>query len=257
MAEEPDGVNEAVEGNLTIALTVATRAAETLARVMADRAREAAAASEAGSRQLQGRLDAERDAARSSVAGVDTDQWWARAQPEQVAAAWQTVQTWQGIDPELAQAGRQIAGQVQARYGIDVAETQFGPGAIRQALAEQNTARAGPEDQRRRAGRGSGEAVALMVEADLAEADRQPGGAGAAEQDAVVAYDSPARREDLAAGLGKIAEPEVVSARMLADTAQAQPASAAVGTPAKTPGRARAVRAPLGRAAERVQTFSR
>ena len=258
MAEESDGMNDAVEGHLVIAVTLATRAAETLAQIVAERAREAATASQAQARQLTARLDAERAAARASVEGVGGEQWWARAQPEQIAAAWQTTQTWKGLDPDLAATGREIASQLQARYGIDVDQVRPDPQALREALAaRQGAQQQDPGAQRTKAGREGLEAVVLVSEADAADRQRQSGQVSDVQASGQVAYDSAARREATAERLGKIADPETVRAVMLADLAQARPAREAVATKPSAASLTTSGRSPKVLAPERVKTLGR
>ncbi|MDQ3359699.1 MAG: hypothetical protein M3520_12955, partial [Actinomycetota bacterium] len=71
MADESDGVDEAVEGVLRVGLTAAgPRMAEIIARAREQAAREAQAASEHEARELAERLTAERSAARAQLAPV-------------------------------------------------------------------------------------------------------------------------------------------------------------------------------------------
>lgn len=258
MAEESDGMNDAVEGHLVIGVTLATRAAEVLAQIVAERAREAATASESRGRQLTGRLEAERAAARAAVEGVGSDQWWARAQPEQIADVWQTTQTWKGVDPDLAATGREIAGQLQARYGIDVEQARPDPQVLREAMAAREVAaQQDPGAQRTKAGREGLEATLLVAEADAADRGRVSEPAPSAEAGGEVAYDSDARREAKEARLSKVADPETVRAVMLADLAQGRPASEAVTTKASLGSQARPPRLAQDLASEQVKTMGR
>lgn len=257
MAEESDGMNDAVEGQLRIGVTLATRAAEVLAQIVAERAREAAAASEAEGRRLTARLDAERSAARASVEGVGSEPWWARAQPEQIADAWQTTQTWKEIDPDLARKGEEIAAQLQARYGIDVEQARPDPQALREAMAAREGAQQDAGAQRAKAGREGLEATLLVAEADAADRGRQSEQTPAAEAGGEVAYDSDARREAKEGRLSKVADPETVRAVMLADLAQGRPASEAVATKASLGSQARPPQLAQDLASEQVKTMGR
>ena len=60
---ESDGIEDAVEGSVRIALTVAGQVGERLARSREASARQGQAASEQHALELQGRLDGERGAA--------------------------------------------------------------------------------------------------------------------------------------------------------------------------------------------------
>lgn len=262
MAEERDGMNEAVEdrmrGGLVIGLTVATRAAEQMAQIVAARAREAAAADASRARELQARLSAERSAAKASVTGVTSEVWWKRAKPEEIATAWQTTQTWRDQDPYLAAVGSHIRDEVHERYGIDVKNLRPDPRALEEALEVRGLTHDQARAQHQRAGQDVTEAVVLMADADGAERANDASRAGVSEQGGEVAYDSAQRRDDLAARLlDRGVDPRAVSARMAADTAQAHPASeiAAVAPPSAIA--ARPARAPVTRAAEKVKNFSR
>lgn len=254
MAEEPDGMNEAIDGNLVLGLTMATRAAEQLAQIVAARAREAAAADAAQGRELQARLSAERSAAKASVMGVNSEAWWKRAKPEEIAAAWQTTQTWRVQDPYLAAAGDRIRDEVHERYGVDMNDLRADPAALREALAERGISQDQPAAPRREAGREGVEAAVLIGEADAADRRSAPALSSQSDAETEVGYDTPARREAMAERLGKVAEPDVVQARVLADTAQAQPASAAVSTP---PTAGRGARPVTAQNVERDRALSR
>lgn len=242
MADQPDGLEESFEGHLQLAVTLAGRAGQAAGQVIAHRARVAEAARDAEGRRLTDRLEVERAAARSSVVGVEGERWWARATPEKIAQVWQTTQAWRDLDPDLARVGDEVVEQVQARYGIDLRDARPDLDVLRQALAEQSADQERAASQRRAAGRDDVEAVVLLAEAEAAESEGDPDGAVAAEQGSEAAYDSVERREALAARLEGGVEPDAVQARVLADTAQAKPPSAALeavaGSLKKAPGRA-------------------
>lgn len=60
MADETDGIDEALEATLRVGLTVAGRVAERIARERQQQMRDAQAASEQEARELQSRLEAQR-----------------------------------------------------------------------------------------------------------------------------------------------------------------------------------------------------
>lgn len=256
MAEESDGMNDAVEGHLRIGVTLGMRAAEVLAQVVAERAREGATSSQDQARQLTARLDAERSAARASVEAVGSEQWWARAQPEQITSAWQTTQAWKDVDPGLARKGEEIAAQLQARYGIDVEHTQPEPQALREAMAAREgqdpAAKLGPTARREAL-----EAGLLVGEADAADRGRRSEPAPSAEKSGAVAYDSDARREAKGVRLSKAVDPETARAVMLADLAQGKPAREAVTTKTSLGSQARPPRLAQDLASEQVKMMGR
>lgn len=247
MADEPDGIDEAFEGGLRVGLTVAGRVAEVAARAREQAARDAAAVSEQHARELRVRLNAERAAARAALAPLRREEWWASARPEQVAAGWETARAWSGVDPDAAQAADRIRREVRDRYGVDVDDARPEPGALAEALASRE---ADLEALRR------GQQRRDQVDAQLLIA-----GAGAGEPAGAsprrVAYDSPARREDLARELAGLVDPDVAAARVLADTSQAAPAVQAVRAAPGRVSRAHPSRGASGRTAAVERTLSR
>jgi hypothetical protein len=114
-----DGVGELVDDMLRQALMVAARLGEIAARARQEHLARARAESERQARELAARFEAERGAARSSLAGVGSDSWWAQADPERVAAAYKTAASWAGEDAEMAETLRQMDEQLAAR-GVHV-----------------------------------------------------------------------------------------------------------------------------------------
>jgi hypothetical protein len=244
--QEPDGINEALVGALRVSLTVAAQIAERIARAREQAARTARVAGEQQTRQLQARLDAERAAARAALAPVAREDWWQRADVDDIARAWETAQAWREHDADARHAAERIHDQLRDRYGIDTNDLHADKGAVRQALAARDRA------DRERARDEQAEAATLLVGADRADADQ------AARQDSeqqMLAGDhvgEPADREILAAVLHGVADEETVDARVTAATNQARPAAEAVTT---TP--QRTLRARRARPAARVKDRSR
>lgn len=114
-----DGMGEVMDDLLRQALMVAARLGEIAARARQERLAQARAASERQSRELAGRFEAERHAARSSLAGVRTEPWWNEAGPDQIGAAYKTATSWAGQDEEVAGALRHMDEQLAAR-GVHV-----------------------------------------------------------------------------------------------------------------------------------------
>src|SRR5450756_54925 len=90
MSVEADGIEEALEGGLRVALTAA------------------------------GRLHVERMAARAQLAPVTDSAWWDRAGAREITQAYATAKAWSGIDPDAERAVERIRGEVRVRYGVDV-----------------------------------------------------------------------------------------------------------------------------------------
>jgi hypothetical protein len=254
--QEADGINEALAGTLRVALTVAGQLAERIARAREQAARAARAASEQHARELRARVDAERAAARAALAPVAREEWWQRAEPDEIARAWEAAQAWREHDPAARAAAERIHAEVRSRYGIDTRDLRADPAAVRAALAAHDSARERAGGQRSRARDEQAEASALLAGANRADAaqdadrdgDRRTGDRVDADHVAEAAG-----REDLAAALEGVADAEAVEARVVAATNQAHPAAEAV-TATSPP---RAPRARRARGAGRVKDRSR
>lgn len=257
MADESDGVEEVFEAALRVALTVAGRVAEQAARAREQAARDAQAASGQQGRELQTRLDAERSAARAQLAVTERPQWWAAAEPDQVAGAWQTARAWQDLDPDARVAADRIRTEVRDRYGVDVDEPRAEPGALADALAARQGAGRDAQQQRQQRRSDEVEAALLLAQADRADRGQQPAAAVGARQDAGVLYDSAERRQDLADRLESVADAEAVQARVLADTSQGKPAVDAVAAAPGTGPKARRSRGVGSRVKQQQQALDR
>ena len=123
MADESDGIEEAFDGQLRIAVTAAGRIGEALARAREDAARRAQAQSEQEARELSSRFEAEKRAARVELGSVYRSDWWDRATPEQIGGALTTARAWGSEDPEAVRAEGRIRDELRTRYGVDVNNT--------------------------------------------------------------------------------------------------------------------------------------
>ena len=257
MADEPDGVDEAFEGALRVGLTVAGRVGEQVARAREQAARNTQVTSEQEARELQARFDAERSAARAQLAPVQREEWWTRAQPGDVATAWETARTWQDFDPDARRTADRIRDEVRSRYGVDVNEPRAEPAALAAAIEARENAERDAARQRDESRRDDVEAGLLMSEADRADREHDPATAATAEQDSREVYDSAERRLAMAASLEGVADTETVEARVLADTNQARPAVDAVAATSRKAPKERRQRGPAVRAKEQQKTLSR
>lgn len=281
MADESDGISEAFEGQLRVAVTAAGRVGEIIARQREQAARRAQAESQQQARELASRLEAERQAARAQLSGVYRNDWWDRATPEQIGTTLATARAWGNEDPEAVRAGAHMRDELRTRYGIDIAQAGGDPQAV-QAAIDAELLRRQSETERQRGTGEEAEATLLMREADRADrradsaderAENAPEGseeraqareeapsheraAESARAEAGPKYDSAERREVEANKLGaRGIDREAVSAKVSADVGNAKPATEAVrGTPAITtkarPARstaARVQRSELGR----------
>lgn len=274
MAEETDGIEEAIEGQIRVAVTAAAQTGERLARSREDARRRAAQRSEQEARELRTRIDAEQRAARAELGNVYRSDWWERADAEQVGHAYQTARAWSADDPEAVRAEQRMRDELRTRYGVDVDNTQADPAAVRAAVdraqndrttatAEQATSTteaaeaaqlarlADQQDERAEQARQAAEFEPDPEERDRAavEVEQREAVADQARDDAGAMYDTAERRADTAADLeSKGIDHEVVATRMRADVSQARPATEAV----KSTGRSRSPKAreTRGRAAQ-------
>lgn len=253
MAEEADGIEEAVEGQLRVLVTAAGQAGERLARLREESRRRAQDSSEREARDLTSRMAAEQRTARAELGGVHRAEWWDRATPDQIGHAYQVATAWSTEDPEAVRAEQRIREELRTRYGVDAGN--ISPDAVRSALHHTGQS----EAARGRANGDQAEAQLLMLQADQEEAGRDdarvaaehepeaPGreaAAGVAEQagahsaqtreDGTSLYDSAQRRARTARELeDQGIAPDLVGTRMRGDVSQAKPAIDAVGTATK------------------------
>lgn len=233
---EPDGINEALAGTLRVALTAAGQLAERAARARELEARRAHAASEQEARELQARLDAERTAARAALAPVHREEWWQHAEPGDIAAAWETAQTWKDLDPEARRARERIHDVLRERYGLDTHDLRADPAAVRGALTARDGALRGAGDERARGRDEAGDAVALLAGADRQDSSQEAERSADELADVNDYVAEAGSREGLAAALEGVADAEAVEARVVAATNQGRPAVEAVtAAPARAP----------------------
>jgi hypothetical protein len=267
MADESDGIEEAFDGQLRIAVTAAGRIGETLARAREDAARRAQAQSEQEARELSSRFEAEKRAARVELGSVYRSDWWDRATPEQIGGALTTARAWGSEDPEAVRAEGRIRDELRTRYGVDVNNTGANPAAV-QAAVEAEQLRRQSDTERQRSATEQAEAVALSRQADEADraaeaartsadvapdegereqaqvqAEREQNRADATREKAEPLYDSAERRERDADKLEQRGVvKEAVSAKMAADVSQGKPATAAVQAERAQSAKARSIR---------------
>ena len=265
MAEESDGIADAFDGQIRIALTVATQMAERFARLREELARTAQARTEQQTRELQARFDAERNAARASLAPVQQTEWWNHADASDIAAAYETAETWRGVDDDIARTSDQMREELRSRYGIDVENLGADPAAVRDAMTRAEQDRATAAAARGESVEDYAEAAALLTAADqldkqAAEQDRErerfasakdepaeglsreelTAEADVTHDDSSIAYDSAERREAFAADMENAGiDPELQKVRLVADRDNATHPSAAVAT---KPGKQRKAR---------------
>ncbi|POH63011.1 hypothetical protein C3B61_15145 [Cryobacterium zongtaii] len=262
MAEEADGIGDAFDGQMRVALTVATQMAERFARLREELARNAQARTEQQTKELQARFDAERNAARASLAPVQQQEWWNTAGVDDIATAYETANAWRTVDPDIARTSDRMSEELRGQYGIDVNNLDADPLAVREALARAQQDRSAAPESRGESGKDYAEAGSLLTVADqldrkAEERDRDQkraenthdepteglsrkeltGKADVTRDNAANAYDSAGRRESFAADMEKSGvDPQLEKVRLVADRENGTHASAAVATkPGKQP----------------------
>ena len=207
---------ERIKGYVILAITMGARVAEVHASRRRDQQRQAERQSSVLARQVVDQQRVEASMVRHQFRDVATPDWWQRATPSEIGAVYATARSYGAVDAELAGLTRYMADEIGVRYGID---------------AEQTAAEAA------RAA-GTGEAVAYMAEANLAEGLAVP----AELREMVDGWDDPQRRASLTARLERFMpnEPDAQQARLIADTMQGEPAAKA--SAAKTTGATRIVK---------------
>lgn len=252
--QTPDGMDQELRAAMRTALTVAGRVAEVIARHREQLLREQQTATQQRARELQQRVEGERLAARAAVAPVERAEWWQAAEPQEIAAMWETAAAWREVDADVARAADRIGDEVRTRYDIDV----HAPGPVDAAVGEAVARREAEIEAAAAGARRDSDDAQLHAAALLRGEDTERGDDQAPAQamdragvDSHLGYDSVERRRQLALRLEGVADAPTVQARVLADTYQARPAQDAV---ASTPGRAptgRRARPGSGRVQER------
>ncbi|WP_027506545.1 hypothetical protein [Rhodococcus sp. UNC23MFCrub1.1] len=105
---------------LRTAVQVAMQVAEALARRREQNLHTAAAASEARTRALAGRLNAEQRSAEAFLRRTSDRQWWATAENAQIVDAVRVAHTWKDTSPVADRAAVTIEDQLRADKGIDL-----------------------------------------------------------------------------------------------------------------------------------------
>lgn len=198
---QSDGVLDEAEGTMRMALMGAAQLAQAATRARREAAERATRRDLEEARQIQGRLDAEKVAARAELAPVHQSSWWDQAQTHDVARAYETAVTFRDEDQAARDAESRIRQELRDRYNIDVNESGADPSVVQASLAEQDTVRRGREQEQDQARDDQDLAAGLTVGAEALElgADLEDAAlrelAGDVELDAEVAWDLAERRE--------------------------------------------------------------
>ena len=120
MAEETDGVGEMFDDSLRIGLTMASQFGERISRLREQMSRMREASARQEYREVGARFEAERGAARASLAPVQQAEWWNTAGADDIARVHETATVWRDHDDAAREAGDTIRLELRQRYGIDV-----------------------------------------------------------------------------------------------------------------------------------------
>lgn len=178
-----DGVDEAMEGLVRVAMTAALQVAQQVARARENALRRAQAQAAQEAREVRSRYEAERRLATFQLAAVTRPEWWDKATPEMIGTAYRTAYAWSADDLNAQWVRGRIETEVKDRFGIEL-DAAGGAGALdpevlsaavraQEQLAEEDRVRA--EAARAAAAAQGVEAQALMATATLDEqrADQQ------------------------------------------------------------------------------------
>jgi colicin import membrane protein len=226
MAEETDGVREAFDDALRIALTVATQLGERVGRLREQFGRQREARAVQTNRELEARFEAERGAMQASLLPLKQAGWWEHASITEIAMAREAAVAWRDYDDVARQTNADIEREVHERYGIDVSRPGADPMEVAEALLTADNERAQAVADHERDGE---ELVAAdMLLRAAGGRDRDSDQAAVNRQASRSDYDSAARRDAFAASLFGVAEPETIAARILADGENATHPSEAI-----------------------------
>ncbi|MEC5152632.1 hypothetical protein [Cryobacterium sp. GrIS_2_6] len=173
MAEETDGVGETFDDSLRVALTIASQFGERISRLREQTARQREADAVQEARELSTRFEAERGAARASLAPVEQAEWWNQASPQNIADVHETATAWRDFDDRARNAADRIKSEVQTRYGIDADAPGADADAVAAALAQAERDRADAASERSKAGKELTASQMLLAQIDRHEREAQ------------------------------------------------------------------------------------
>ncbi|MCU1528073.1 MAG: hypothetical protein JWP75_1836 [Frondihabitans sp.] len=245
MADESDGIGEAFDGHMRIALAAAMHMAQHIARLREELARTSQLRTEQQNRELQARFVSERGAARASLSLIERPGWWDRASIAEIADAYETTEAWAPLDRDIAGVGERMREELSNRYGVDVNNLRADPASTRDAIDRTEHARAEPTYRRAGSAQNYVEAAVLLSAAEQRDqldrelqSDFEPHNQDDSElgcavpqsrDNAALTYDSEARRGKFANDMsGEGVHADLRSVRLAVDRENATHPSAAV-----------------------------
>lgn len=166
---EPDGIEEAVEGQIRVLVMAAGQVGQRIARVREDQYRRNQTQNEVEARQLQDRLEAERRAARAEMSKAHRTTWWDRATPAQIAYTYQVARAWSMEDPEAVRVEEKIRTELKNRYQLDLNNLEADPAAVQTAVQRAYNDYATAQVEQRRSTKEQTEAHVLLGVANREE----------------------------------------------------------------------------------------
>lgn len=116
---ESDGIDDVLDSGVRQSLLIASRIAETLARRRQELQRQREQQDVQAAHEAQVQLAAQRSAVHASLSPVEKEQWWDKAQPNDIAMVHAVAEGWKDHDPAALAAAERIRQEVLTRYGID------------------------------------------------------------------------------------------------------------------------------------------
>jgi hypothetical protein len=116
---ESDGIDDILDGGIRQSLLIASRIAETLARRRQELQRQREQQDVQAAHEAQAQLAAQRSAVQAALSPVEKDQWWDKAQPNDIATVHAVAEGWKDHDLAALSASERIRQEVLSRYGID------------------------------------------------------------------------------------------------------------------------------------------
>ena len=140
MAEESDGIEEALEGTVRLAVTAGARIGAEIARAREEQLRSQRLGDEREAARLAQRFEAEKQLAAAELSQVHRPDWWDRADTQRIGQTYATAQAWAPHLEEATQVERRMREEMRSRYGVDAATFQAQARAEQQAAEEQPAA---------------------------------------------------------------------------------------------------------------------
>lgn len=120
MADESDGIEEALEGTVRMVSMAAMRVGSELARARQEYLRRQERSDDLEARQLHERFEAEKQTAVAGLARVQRPEWWDQADARQIGNTLAVARAWAPEAEGAARAEQTIQEQLAARHGVDV-----------------------------------------------------------------------------------------------------------------------------------------